>query len=138
MLTRLNPIAKRIASPAIGSVRTVVNKATIVGRVGQDAQLGTPSGDRNFVQFSVATSESYKDKEGNIVKTTHWHRIVSWNQKLNPYLAQRVKKGDLVYVEGPVHYRSYTAKDGTEKHLTEIALRNFQYLFSKEQGAGNQ
>ncbi|KAF9347144.1 hypothetical protein BGX26_001369 [Mortierella sp. AD094] len=114
MLTRLNPIAKRIAS--------VINKATIVGRVGQDAELNTPVENRNVVHFSVATSENYKDKEGNIVKTTHWHRIVSWNQKLNPHLAQRVKKGDLVYVEGPIHYRSYTAKDGTEKHMTEIAL----------------
>lgn len=59
---------------------------------------------------------------GNLVKTTHWHRVVSWDQKKNSYLHDRVKKGDLVFVEGPIHYRSYTAKDGTEKNLTEIAL----------------
>lgn len=59
---------------------------------------------------------------GNLIKTTHWHRIVSWDQKKNSFLADRVKRGDLVYVEGPIHYRSYTAKDGTEKQMTEITL----------------
>jgi len=57
-----------------------------------------------------------------LIKTTHWHRIVSWDQKKNPFLVDRVKRGDLVFVEGPIHYRSYTAKDGTEKQLTEITL----------------
>ncbi|KAF9133858.1 hypothetical protein BGW39_008769 [Mortierella sp. 14UC] len=120
------------AHPALGSVRTLVNKATIIGRVGQDAEL-TNIAERTVVHFSVATSESHKDQEGNLVKTTHWHRIVSWDQKRNGYLSDRVKKGDLVFVEGPVHYRSYTAKDGSEKHLTEIALKSFQALTPKDQ-----
>ncbi|KAG0289118.1 hypothetical protein BGZ98_003978, partial [Dissophora globulifera] len=107
------------------------NKATIVGRVGNDAESSTPIADRTVVHFSVATSENRKDAEGNIIKTTHWHRIVSWDQKRNPYLKDRVKKGDLVFVEGPVHYRSYTAKDGTEKQLTEISLKTFQALSPK-------
>ncbi|KAF9082175.1 hypothetical protein BGX29_007660 [Mortierella sp. GBA35] len=133
LLTRINPVAKRIATPALGSVRTLINKATIIGRVGQDAELNTIADDRTVVHFAVATSENHKDAEGNLVKTTHWHRIVSWDQKRNPYLSDRVKKGDLVYVEGPVHYKSYTAKDGSEKHLTEIALRTFQALGPKDQ-----
>ncbi|KAF9297961.1 hypothetical protein BKA57DRAFT_454198 [Linnemannia elongata] len=132
LLTRINPIAKRIATPALGSVRTLVNKATIIGRVGQDAELNNHA-DRTVVHFSVATSENHKDAEGNLVKTTHWHRVVSWDQKKNSYLHDRVKKGDLVFVEGPIHYRSYTAKDGTEKNLTEIALRSFQALTPKDQ-----
>lgn len=66
---------------------------------------------------------------GNVVRTTQWHRIVSWDQKRNPFLAERVKKGDLVYVEGPIHYRTYTGKDGTEKHLTEISMSTFSPLF---------
>ncbi|KAI7822135.1 hypothetical protein BC939DRAFT_398062 [Gamsiella multidivaricata] len=100
---------------------TLVNKATIVGRVGQDAEINKV-GDRTVVNFSVATSETRKDEEGNLIQTTHWHRIVSWDQFRNPYLSERVHKGDLIYVEGPIHYRAYTAKDGTEKHLTEITL----------------
>ncbi|KAF9325906.1 hypothetical protein BG006_010626 [Podila minutissima] len=132
LLTRLNPIAKRVAVPAIGSVRTLVNKATIVGRVGQDAEITNFNADRSVVHFSVATSENRKDTEGNLIKTTHWHRIVSWDQKKNSYLADRVKRGDLVFVEGPIHYRSYTAKDGTEKQMTEITLKTFQALSSKE------
>ncbi|KAK3840918.1 MAG: hypothetical protein J3R72DRAFT_446644 [Linnemannia gamsii] len=132
LLTRINPIAKRIATPALGSVRTLVNKATIIGRVGQDAEL-TNIAEKTVVHFSVATSENHKDTEGNLVKMTHWHRIVSWDQKRNTYLSERVKKGDLVFVEGSIHYKSYTAKDGSEKHITEIALKGFQALSPKEQ-----
>ncbi|ORZ27710.1 hypothetical protein BCR41DRAFT_392166 [Lobosporangium transversale] len=117
--------------PAIGSVRTLINKAIIVGRVGQDAET-SQVGDRTVVHFSVATSETRKDDQDNLIQTTHWHRIVSWDQKRNPFLADRVHKGDLVYVEGPVHYKSYTGKDGTEKHLTEIVLKTFQSLSPKE------
>ncbi|KAG0380271.1 MAG: hypothetical protein J3R72DRAFT_398561 [Linnemannia gamsii] len=130
-LTKLAPVSRRIALPAVGAVRTLVNKVTIVGRVGQDAELNSISNDRSVVHFSVATSESKTDPEGNIVKTTQWHRIVSWDQKRNQLLADRVKKGDLVYVEGPIQYRSYTAKDGTEKHLSEINLKSFQALTPK-------
>ncbi|KAG0281297.1 hypothetical protein BGZ95_005196 [Linnemannia exigua] len=132
LLARINPVAKRIATPALGSVRTLVNKATIIGRVGQDAEL-TNIAEKTVVHFSVATSENHKDAEGNLVKMTHWHRIVSWDQKKNTYLSERVKKGDLVFVEGPIHYKSYTTKDGSERHLTEIALRGFQALSPKEQ-----
>ncbi|KAG0005171.1 hypothetical protein BGZ80_004026 [Entomortierella chlamydospora] len=131
LLTRLNPIAKRVATPAVGSIRTIINKATIVGRVGQDAEINTV-GERTVVNFAVATSETRKDAEGNLVQTTHWHRIVSWDQNKNNYLSERVHKGDLVYVEGPIHYKSYTAKDGTEKTMTEILLKTFQALSPKE------
>ncbi|KAG0281578.1 hypothetical protein BGZ95_001929 [Linnemannia exigua] len=130
-LTKLAPVSKRVALPTVGAIRTLVNKVTVVGRVGHDAELSNVSNDRSVVHFSVATSESKTDPEGNIIKTTQWHRIVSWDQKRNQLLADRVKKGDLVYVEGPIHYRSYTAKDGTEKHLSEISLRSFQALTPK-------
>ncbi|KAF9913160.1 hypothetical protein EC991_003620 [Linnemannia zychae] len=131
LLTKLAPVSKRIALPAVGAVRTLVNKVTVVGRVGQDAELTSVNSDRSVVHFSVATSENKTDPEGNIIKTTQWHRIVSWDQKRNPLLVDRVKKGDLVYVEGPIHYRSYIAKDGSEKHMSEISLRSFQALSPK-------
>ncbi|GJJ73616.1 single-strand DNA-binding protein [Entomortierella parvispora] len=132
LLARINPVAKRVATTSVGAVRTLVNKATIVGRVGQDAEINSAGPERSVVHFSIATSENRKDAEGNLIKTTQWHRIVSWDQKKNPYLAERVKKGDLVFVEGPIHYRTYTGKDGTEKHLTEISMRTFQALSAKE------
>ncbi|KAF9347869.1 hypothetical protein BGX26_000689, partial [Mortierella sp. AD094] len=108
--------------------------ATIVGRVGQDAEINT-FGERTVVNFAVATSETRKDAEGkcrNLIQTTHWHRIVSWDQSKNSYLSERVHKGDLVYVEGPIHYKAYTAKDGSEKTMTEIVLKTFQALSPKE------
>ncbi|KAG0057525.1 hypothetical protein BGZ83_009164 [Gryganskiella cystojenkinii] len=129
LLTRINPLAKRVATTSVGAIRTLVNKATIVGNVGQDAELNAVGPERNVVHFSVATSESRKDAEGNLIRTTQWHRVVSWDQKKNQYLVDRVKKGDLVYVEGPIQYRSYTGKDGTEKNLTEINLSNDTTLY---------
>ncbi|KAG0242742.1 hypothetical protein B0O80DRAFT_437425 [Mortierella sp. GBAus27b] len=132
--TTVSPLAKRIATPALGSVRTLVNKASILGRVGQDAEIAKIPGpsEKTVVHFSVATSEVWKDAEGNIQKATQWHRIVSWDQKKNNFLSERVKKGDLVYVEGPINYRAFTAKDGTEKQMTEITLKTFQSLSPKE------
>lgn len=53
---------------------------------------------------------------------TQWHRVVSWDQVRNPNLVEKIRKGDVVYVEGPIHYKTYLAKDGTERHITEIAL----------------
>ncbi|KAG0200525.1 hypothetical protein BGX28_006430 [Mortierella sp. GBA30] len=130
--TKLTQLTKRIATPALGAVRSYVNKATIIGRVGQDPEH-TAVQDRTVVNFSVATDEKRKDAEGNWTKTTHWHKIVSWDQQKNKYLAEYLKKGDMVFVEGPIHYRSYTAKDGSEKHRTEIALKKFQSLTRRQQ-----
>ncbi|KAF9348498.1 hypothetical protein BGX34_002456, partial [Mortierella sp. NVP85] len=98
------------------------NKATILGYVGQDAEATklTADPDKTVVHFNVATTEYRKDAE------------VSWNQKKNSYLADRVKKGDMVYVQGPIRYRTYIAKDGTEKHLTEISLQTFQSFAPRE------
>ncbi|KAF9365676.1 hypothetical protein BGX34_009011 [Mortierella sp. NVP85] len=64
---------------------------------------------------------------------TQWHRVVSWDQLKNPTLAEKVHKGDLVYVDGAIQYKSYTAKDGTERHITEITLKSFKSLKAKEQ-----
>ncbi|KAF9927733.1 hypothetical protein FBU30_002936 [Linnemannia zychae] len=124
-LTKLASVSKRTATPTLGAIRTIVNKATIIGRVGQDAELNNVGNGRSVVHFSVATSENKVDTEGNIIKTTQWHRIVSWDQKRNPLLADHVKKGDMVYVEGPIYYRSYTSKDGIERQMTEINLKSF-------------
>ncbi|KAG0005119.1 hypothetical protein BGZ65_011956 [Modicella reniformis] len=121
LLTTVSPLAKRVVTPAFGSVRTLVNKVSILGHVGQDAEInGMP--ERTRVSFSVATSTTRKDAEGVFHQTTQWHRIISWNQKKNGYLAERVKKGDLVYVEGPIQYNTYTGKDGIERQSTEIHL----------------
>ncbi|KAK3816163.1 MAG: hypothetical protein J3Q66DRAFT_341807 [Benniella sp.] len=132
LLTRLSPITKRAAVSAVGSVRTYINKATLVGRVGHDPEL-TNVGDRTVVTFSVATHENRKGEGDNVIQMTQWHRVVSWDQFRNPTLAEKVHKGDLVYVDGTIQYKSYTAKDGTERHTTEIALKSFKSLKAKEQ-----
>ncbi|KAK3828673.1 MAG: hypothetical protein J3Q66DRAFT_435166 [Benniella sp.] len=134
LLATVSPLAKRLATPALGSVRTFVNKATILGHVGQDAEVTKLTSDPNktVVHFNVATTEYRKDAEGKFHPLTNWHRIVSWDQEKNLHLANRVKKGYMVYVQGSIRYRTYIAKDGTEKNLTEIVLQNFQSFAPKE------
>ncbi|KAG0241290.1 hypothetical protein B0O80DRAFT_492830 [Mortierella sp. GBAus27b] len=131
LLTRLSPIAKRTAVPAVGSIRTLVNKATLIGRVGHDAEINDV-GEKTVVTFSVATTETRKGEGDDMIQMTQWHRVVSWDQFKNAMLAQKVRKGDVVYIEGPIHYKTYTTKDGSERNITEIALRTFKSLKSKE------
>ncbi|KAF9960459.1 hypothetical protein BGZ70_008604 [Mortierella alpina] len=128
---RLTSYAKRITAPTLGAVRTYVNSAMIIGHVGQDAEFKEFK-DRTVVNFTMATNENRKDAEGNWVKTTHWHNVVSWDQSKNRYLIESLKKGDTVMVEGPIQYRTFTAKDGSDKHRTEILLKKFQVVARKQ------
>ncbi|HMV26129.1 single-stranded DNA-binding protein [bacterium] len=110
-----------------------LNKVIIIGRLGGDPELRyTPSG-APVATFNVATNESYKDKEGKLIESTDWHRIVAWN-KLAEICGQYLKKGSLVYVEGKIKTRSYDDKDGQKKYVTEIRADNMQMLGAKMDG----
>ncbi len=115
-----------------------VNKATIIGRLGKDPELKfTPSGIA-VATFNIATTESYKDKEGKPVETTDWHRVVAW-KKLAEICGQYLKKGSLVYIEGKIKTRSYDNKAGAKVYITEINADEMQMLGdSKHEQAGEQ
>ena len=114
----------------------MINKVTLIGHLGQDPEIrrlenGTPVG-----RFSLATNESYKDANGELVENTEWHNIVVWRQQAET--AERLlKKGALVYVEGKISYRKYTDKNGVEKMSTDIVANTFR-LMGKKEGGGNQ
>ena len=114
----------------------MINKVTLIGHLGQDPEIrrlenGTPVG-----RFSLATNESYKDANGELVENTEWHNIVVWRQQAET--AERLlKKGALVYVEGKLSYRKYTDKNGVEKMSTDIVANTFR-LMGKKEGGGNQ
>lgn len=96
-----------------------LNKVMLIGHVGQDPELKyTPQG-AAVVNFSLATNESYKDTNGQMVDRTEWHRIVAW-RKLAEVLGQYLHKGSKVYIAGKLQTRSWDDKDGNKRYTTEI------------------
>jgi len=104
-----------------------VNKVILIGNLGKDPEARTfQSGDK-VVNFTIATSESWKDKaSGERKERTEWHRIAVYNQGLVNVCENYLKKGSKVYIEGQLETRKWTDKDGNEKYTTEIALRPFR------------
>lgn len=112
-----------------------MNKAILIGRLGKDPDVRyTPDG-KIVTIFSLATDETYKDKNGEKVQKTEWHRIVTWG-KLAEICGEHLKKGSQVYVEGRIQTRSWEDKEGNKKYTTEIIAGDIEFLGKKESGDG--
>ena len=112
-----------------------VNKAILVGRLGTNPEVRyTPSG-AAVCNFSIATSEAYKDKSGQKQERTEWHRIVVWN-KMAEVCGEYLAKGRQVYIEGRLQTRNWDDKDGNKRYTTEVVAQTVQFLGSKDSGAG--
>jgi len=120
-----------------------INKVILVGNVGQDPEVRTTQDGREIANFSLATSESWKDKNSGEKKDkTEWHRIVIFSQGLVGIVKNYVKKGNKLYIEGALQSRKWTDNQGNEKTTTEIVLQNYssvlQILDRKDrQNSGN-
>jgi single-strand DNA-binding protein len=111
-----------------------VNKAILIGNVGKDPECKQIS-NGTMALFSLATTESYKDKNsGELVKTTDWHRVVCFG-KTADVVAKYVKKGSKLYVEGKIKNSKYTDKNGVEKYSTDIQAMSIQMLDNKQDAA---
>ena len=107
-----------------------MNKAMIIGRLGKDPDLKyTPSGSA-VCNFTVATSEKWKDKEGKTQEKTEWHKIVVWG-KLAEVCGKNLAKGRSVFLEGAINTRSWDDKDGKKVYTTEINAKTVQFLDAK-------
>lgn len=105
----------------------MVNKVILVGNLGRDAELRYTPGGAAVSTFSVATTETWKDREGAKQERTEWHRVVLWGkaaEAVNEYLT----KGKQVYVEGSLQTRKWEDKDGNERHTTEVKARELKLL----------
>ncbi|HKS82351.1 MAG TPA: single-stranded DNA-binding protein [Candidatus Acidoferrales bacterium] len=112
-----------------------VNKAILVGRLGRDPETRYTSGGQAVANFTLATDESYKDRNGERQKRTEWHRIVLWG-KLAEITQQYLKKGMLVYIEGRIQTRQWEDKrDGQKRTTTEIVANTMRMLTSRADGA---
>jgi single-strand DNA-binding protein len=110
-----------------------LNKVTLIGNLGNDPSIQTLEGNVKVAKFSLATTENYKDSNGQNQTVTDWHNIVLWRglaDLANNYL----KKGSLVYVEGKLKTRSYDDKDGQKKNVTEIIAEQLILLDKKTDG----
>ena len=105
-----------------------INKAILVGRLGNDPELKTLPSGGSVANFSVATTESWTDKSsGNAQERTEWHRITVYG-KLADLCAQFLRKGSEAYIEGSIHTRTYDDKDGTKRSITEIKAQTVQFI----------
>jgi single-strand DNA-binding protein len=95
-----------------------LNKVQLIGNLGKDPELKYTSAGVAVATFSIATSDSWKDQEGNTQERTEWHNIVAW-RKLAEICGEWLKKGKRVYIEGKLQTRTYE-KDGVKKYMTEI------------------
>jgi single-strand DNA-binding protein len=104
-----------------------VNKVILIGNLGKDPKVANlNSGDR-VVSFTLATSETWKDKNtGERKERTEWHNVVIFNENIGKIAEQYCKKGSKVYLEGQIQSRKYTDQSGVEKYITEIVLTRFR------------
>lgn len=103
-----------------------VNKVILVGNLGRDPEIRTTQSGGKIVNFSLATSESWKDKQsGERREKTEWHRIVIFSEGLAGIAERYLKKGSKVYIEGSLQTRKWTGNDGVEKYSTEVVLQGF-------------
>jgi single-strand DNA-binding protein len=108
-----------------------LNKVTLIGNLGKDPEIQILEGNIKVAKFSLATTENYKDSNGQNQSNTDWHNIVLW-RGLADLASNYLHRGSLVYVEGKLKTRSYDDKDGQRKYVTEIVAENILLLDKKE------
>jgi single-strand DNA-binding protein len=119
-----------------------INKVILVGNLGRDPEVRRMNNGDPVVNLSVATSESWRDKNsGERREKTEWHRVVVFNDQIAKVAENYLKKGMKVYVEGQLQTRKWTDQNGQEKYSTEIVLQRFrgelQMLDSRGEGGGS-
>jgi single-strand DNA-binding protein len=103
-----------------------VNKVILVGNLGNDPESRSLGNGGEVVNLSVATSESWKDRDGNKQERTEWHRVVIFNENLGKVAKSYLRKGSKVYLEGQIQTRKWQDNSGADKYSTEVVLQRFR------------
>ena len=114
-----------------------INKVILVGNLGNDPEIKYAQSGAAIASLSIATSESWKDKDGNQQERTEWHRCKAFG-KLAESIGECLKKGRQGYIEGALRTEKYTDKAGVEKYSTDIIISEMQMLGGKESEGGGQ
>ncbi len=110
-----------------------INKVILIGHLGADPEIRYTQGGAPVANLRLATSESWKNKNGQKEERTEWHRVVAWS-KLAELAGQYLQKGRQIYVEGRLQTRSWDDKDGNKRYSTEIVATNIQFLGGRPEG----
>lgn len=103
-----------------------INKVILLGRLGKDPEVRNFQNGGKVVKFGLATSERYKDREGNQQERTEWHDVEIYNDRLGDVAEKYLRKGSEVYIEGQIETQTFTDKDGNERKTKRIVLRQFR------------
>ncbi len=119
-----------------------INKVILLGRLGKDPEVRNFQNGGKVVKFGLATSERYKDREGNQQERTEWHDVEIYNDRLGDVAEKYLRKGSEVYIEGQIETQSFTDKDGNERKTKRIVLRQFrgelQLVGGRASGGGGE
>ena len=110
-----------------------VNKVILLGNLGKDPEVRAIDNGRKVARFTLATTESYRNQQGERVDQTEWHNVVFWGP-VTEVIEKYLKKGNQVYIEGKISNRSYDDKDGVKKYITEIVGQNLTLVGGKPSG----
>src|SRR5580700_1316262 len=117
-----------------GETRMSVNRVILVGRLGRDPETRFTASGQAVGNFSVATDESFKDRNGERQKRTEWHKIVVWGKQAE-IAQQYLKKGSLIFIEGRIQSREWQDKEGQKRTSFEIVASNFRMLGGRSDAA---
>lgn len=110
-------------------MRNLKNKVQLIGNLGMDPEIKKLENGSSLAKFSLATSDSYKNKNGEKVEETQWHNIVAWGPKAQ-FAEKYLKKGQQVAVEGKLTHRTYEDQEGKKQYFTEVVVSDFQMFGS--------
>ncbi|MEX2374811.1 MAG: single-stranded DNA-binding protein [Dehalococcoidia bacterium] len=111
-----------------------LNKALLIGNLGSDPEIRTTADGTKVAGLSVATNRNWTDRNGEAQERTEWHRVIAWTN-LAEIAEQFLSRGDRVYIEGEIQYRSYEDRDGATRYVTEIRARELVMLGGREGAA---
>lgn len=111
----------------------MINKAILIGNLGADPEMRYTQNGTPVVSFTMATTERYKNKDGEQVENTEWHKITAW-QRLAEICGEYLSKGSRVYIEGKLQTRKWQDQDGNDRYTTEIVAREMKMLSPKSEG----
>lgn len=114
----------------------MINKAIIIGHLGADPEIRYTQSGTAVATFNVATTERWKDNDGNSQEQTEWHRIVAWGKQAE-ICGEYLVKGSKVYIEGKIQTRSWEDKEGVKRYTTEIVMREMKMLDPKDKGSSD-
>ena len=115
-----------------------LNKVTLIGNLGADPEVRSTANGSRVATLSLATSRQWKNQSGERQEKTEWHRVICWNNKgsaLADLVERYCKKGDKLYVEGSIEYRSWQDREGQTRYTTEITARELILLSSRSADA---